>query len=76
MICPHCKGSGEMEGTVGDLVAALRRAKGLTQVELADAAGCTGSMITKIETDQRDPTTALLRMIAAALGVSAKELLP
>ncbi len=53
-----------------------RRARGLTQEELAKKAGVTKFYISQLETGIRDnPSLPVLRRLAKALGVSAGELL-
>lgn len=40
MKCPYCSGTGEItELTVGALILFQRQSKGLTQIQLASAAG-------------------------------------
>jgi transcriptional regulator with XRE-family HTH domain len=58
------------------LVQELRRAKGLTQAELATRAGCSRELISSIETARSSPTIARLEEIAQALGVPVQALLP
>ncbi len=53
-----------------------RRARGLTQEELAKKAGVTKFYISQLETGIRDnPSLPVLQRLAKALGVSAGELL-
>lgn len=47
----------------------LRREHGMTQRELAYAAGCGRSFLSEIETGKANPTQAMLQMIATALHV-------
>ena len=57
-------------------LASLRRARGMTQQELADAAGSTQRMIAHYETSSdAQPPAALVASLARALGVSSDELL-
>jgi DNA-binding XRE family transcriptional regulator len=55
-------------------VRPLRQIQGLTQVELAEMAGCTAENLRRIESeiDGRRASAALARRIAAALGVDLK----
>lgn len=49
---------------------AIRRARGLSQVELAEKVGCSQAMISKIEKGQANPTLDMIEAIAAALDTS------
>lgn len=59
---------------LGRRIAAIRRAKGLTQAELAGSTVSVG-YVSRIEAGQRRPTPAVLERFAARLGVAATELL-
>ncbi len=59
----------------GSRLAALRKRKGFTQVELAKRLDVSQRMITYYENESRRPPTQLLPQIAAALGVKMDELL-
>jgi transcriptional regulator with XRE-family HTH domain len=60
---------------VGRRVAQLRKAQGLTQVELAATAGLSPSLLAQIEQGKTaNPTLATLIGLAKALGVSLGEL--
>ena len=77
MKCPHCNGTGELqETTTGALVVAHRKACGMTQNELAMAAGVSRGQIANIETDRTDIPLKTLMRIANALSISMKELVP
>lgn len=54
---------------------ALRLTKGLTQQQLADAAGMKQPRIATIERDETNPTLETISRIAYALGVTADRLL-
>ena len=59
-----------------DTLKRVREAKGLTQMELAGRAGVTNVYISLLETrKKRNPSLAVLRRLARALGVSAGELI-
>ena len=62
----------ERANRVGD----VRRAKGLTQRELAERMGCGVSSIASFEVASRSLRMPTLRRIARALGCSPRELLP
>lgn len=52
-----------------------REKKGLTTVQLGELIGVSQAMITRIETGTKEPSIVLLKAIAAALGVTAGELI-
>lgn len=60
---------------VGQTIARLRKAAGLTQRQLAERAGITNQAhISKIETGYHEPQPETLRKIAAALGIDVRDL--
>jgi transcriptional regulator with XRE-family HTH domain len=59
----------------GQRLAALRKAKGLTQRELAERVGVTRPMIDYYERRATNPTLDFIERAAAALGVSTAEVL-
>lgn len=58
----------------GELIRKYRKAKGLTQAELAEACGLTDSAIRNYELCNRTPGTEQVASIAAALGISPESL--
>ncbi len=60
----------------GDRVRKLRKEKGMTQEQLADAAQIERSYMGTIERDERNPTLMKVYNIAKALKISAGQLLP
>lgn len=58
----------------GTTLASLRKQKGITQEELADAVGLHRTYIGFIEQGKRNPSIANINKIAKALGISLKEL--
>lgn len=54
---------------------AIRRAADITQRELAEKVGCDKNAICAYETGQIAPSLQMLRKIAAALGVEARDLI-
>lgn len=60
---------------IGERIATARRARRLTQRELADTAGLSHVMIRSIERGARRPSEASLDAIASALGVDPSRLL-
>ncbi len=62
-------------GTIGRQVRIMRRNRSLTLKELATAAGCSESMLSKIETGKALPSLPTLHRIASALGTSISMLI-
>ena len=62
-------------GRLGEAVRAARKAQGLSQEALADAAGIDRSHMGKIERGERNVTFLNVLKIAAALNGSAADLL-
>lgn len=60
---------------VGDTLAALRQARGLSLDALSRMAGVSKSMLSQIERAQTNPTIAVVWRLANALGVPMGELL-
>jgi transcriptional regulator with XRE-family HTH domain len=60
---------------VGETVARLRQAQGLTVEELSVRAGVSKSMLSQIERSKTNPTVALVWRLASALGVELADLL-
>jgi transcriptional regulator with XRE-family HTH domain len=63
------------EEVVGRNVRRLRRAKGLTQEELAHAATIDTRYVGGIERGEENPTVAVLGRLAAVLGTHPSQLL-
>jgi Zn-dependent peptidase ImmA (M78 family)/DNA-binding XRE family transcriptional regulator len=57
---------------LGEALVTARRARGLTQEELANAAGVTQAALSRYENDQREPDDAVLAELANALGVTPR----
>lgn len=55
--------------TIGERIKAARKAANMTQQELADKLGVSGSMIAQYETDKRNPKRETLQRIAEVLKV-------
>lgn len=60
---------------IGAQIAALRRAKGLTQEQLAGQLGVSAPAVSKWETDSSYPDITLLCPLARALGTNLDTLL-
>ena len=63
-----------MRRLVGRNFARLRRAKGLTQEEVAARSGFTQGYLSDLEAGRRNPTIVSLFELAQALGVEVVEL--
>lgn len=61
--------------TFGEFLYTLRKEKGMTQAELARALGVTNKAVSKWETGEAMPETALLLPLSRIFGVSVDELL-
>ena len=61
--------------TIGDHILALRTAAGWTQQEAADRAGMKQQHWCRYERGQRQPSVAVLRRIAKALGCDLTRLI-
>jgi transcriptional regulator with XRE-family HTH domain len=61
---------------LGRQMQKVRKARGLTQEQLADKIGTSTPWIGNIETGRVVPNLAMLQKIARALGVKVKELIP
>lgn len=60
--------------TIGSKIKALRKAKGLTQEELAKKLGVSASMVGQYETGLRNPKLETLERFASALGANITEI--
>ena len=65
---------GEQLGSVGELIAAQRRAAELTLRQLADLAGISNPYLSQIERGLRRPSAEVLQQLSKALRVSAETL--
>jgi transcriptional regulator with XRE-family HTH domain len=63
------------ETEFGRRLVAVRQARGLTQVQLAEATGTTQRVVSRLETVAEYPTVPVLLEFCRALKVSADELL-
>ena len=61
--------------TMGQVIATLRKQKGMTQKDLADKLNITDKAVSKWERDLSCPDTALIPRLAEILGVSLEELM-
>ena len=55
-------------------IKTVRKAKGMTQVQLAEKVGCTQKDISRWESGERTPNTASLKKLSQALGCSMDDL--
>lgn len=61
--------------TMGTFIAALRKANGLTQRELAERLNVSDKAVSRWERDENSPDLSLIPVIAELFGVTADELL-
>lgn len=64
-----------MSSSIGQRIAALRKAKGLTQTQFAEIIDTDRVTVSCYERDQYKPSSDAVSRIAAALGVSTDEIL-
>ena len=64
-----------MDMTIGKRIALLRKEKGMTQEDLANAMGVSPQAVSKWENDQTCPDISALPKLSKLLGVTADELL-
>lgn len=70
-----CDMNGCNTNVFGDFLYRLRKERGMTQAELADRLGVTNKAVSKWETGEAMPETALLVPLAGIFGVTVDELL-
>lgn len=61
--------------TIGTFIAALRKAKGLTQRELAETLNVSDKAVSRWERDESAPDLSLIPVIADVFGITSDELL-
>ena len=61
--------------TFGNMVAALRKEKGMTQLELAEKMGVTDKAVSKWERDLSFPDVSSIPKLAEILGITVDELM-
>lgn len=66
---PSSRGYDMSEESIGDRIAVARKAKGMTQVALAEHARVSASLLRKVEQGARDATPVLVAAVAKALAV-------
>jgi transcriptional regulator with XRE-family HTH domain len=64
----------DMRKLVGRNFSRLRREKGFTQEQFAEASGFTQQYVSDLERGKRNPTVATLFQLASALGVDHVDL--
>jgi transcriptional regulator with XRE-family HTH domain len=65
----------EIHAVVGDRIARLRKRKGFTQDEFAEATGLNRVHVYRLETGRQSMTLRTLKIVADALGVRITHLL-
>lgn len=73
--CPYCKGTGRIEASLAVRLTALRQAKGVTQDDVAHAAGISRSQIANLERSRGEPSISALIRIAAYFDCTTDYLL-
>ena len=68
-------GQAEIKQSLGQSLRKARRAKDITQQEVADAIGCEVNYYAKIERGKAIPSIQLLEKIVKLLDVTATELI-
>jgi transcriptional regulator with XRE-family HTH domain len=61
--------------SLGEQIRSARAEAGLTQEQLASAAGIDRAYISQLENDHKSPTVDMLLMLCGALGVRASKLI-
>lgn len=69
------EGEGREMLLIGKNIKAARRAKGMTQSQLAAAAGTCEKMIWEYETDRVNPQLETAALLAGALGITLDEMI-
>lgn len=64
-----------MNETIGNRIAKFRKAKGMTQEDLASKLGVSAQAVSKWETDASCPDISLLPQLSKVLGITTDELL-
>lgn len=64
----------QLETSVGTKMRHTRLLKGLTLKQLADSAGCSESLLSKIENGRANPSLRMIQRVAYALGITVGEL--
>ena len=72
---PKKAGPGTLQGIIAQNVRRLRKAKGVSQEELAHVCGYHRTYVGMIERGERNISIATLDALAGALGVAAQSLL-
>lgn len=65
---------GKLQETLAKNVRTIRRARGMTQEDLADRAGLSSRYVGQVERAQTAATINVLEQLAEALGVEPAEL--
>ncbi len=73
--CPHCKGSGKIDGTFGNKLRALRIGRGLTLRQLEAEVGISNAFLSQIERGIRSGMSVWnAKKLADFYGVTVDEL--
>jgi transcriptional regulator with XRE-family HTH domain len=63
----------ELRSTFGHWIKQRRKARGLTQAQLAQRVGCSVSLIIKLEADRRRPSNQIAERLADILAQDATD---
>lgn len=75
MVEKHHGGKKMEKKTIGQFIAVLRKANGMTQQELADRLNVSNKAVSRWERDESAPDITLIPALAEILGVTCDELL-
>lgn len=75
MVEKHHGGRAMEKKTIGQFIAVLRKANGLTQQDLADRLNVSNKAVSRWERDESAPDITLIPALAEILGVTCDELL-
>jgi transcriptional regulator with XRE-family HTH domain len=70
----HPAPDASAQSRVGSKIRYTRRLRGLTLKEVADAAECSESLLSKIENGRADPSLKMLQRLTTALGLTIGQL--
>jgi transcriptional regulator with XRE-family HTH domain len=73
--CPYCKGTGKIEASLPVRLVSLRETRGVTQGEVATAAGVSRTQIANLERGRGEPSISSLVRLAAYFHVTTDYLL-
>jgi transcriptional regulator with XRE-family HTH domain len=66
---------GDIQTVVGERIAKLRKTRGFTQDQFAEATGLNRTHLYRLETGQQSMTLKTLKLVADALGIRITQIL-